>query len=81
MDVILLSYSDSSSFSFGEGSTPIHMRSIYCKGIESSLVECEYTTTPSRDCTGDYGLTRGIIGVQCGSRKNIVEVHVYMCYC
>ena len=63
------SHSDGSTFIYGKGNAPIHIRYVYCKGTEPSLAECGYSTvTPSRAYVCRY--SRGIVGVQCISSKN-----------
>ena len=51
-----------STFGFGRGSLPILVRYVYCRGYESSIGECTYSTTHLSDCLLYGG---DIIGVQC----------------
>ena len=67
-DWISYNYSDSSTHSFGNGSAPINIADVYCKGFESNLAECVFTSG-IRNCDGSQYYRIGIIGVQCSSSK------------
>ena len=56
---------EASTHSFGEGSVLVTIRNIQCRGSESSLAECVYTTSQNT-CSRDE---HGIIGVQCAPGK------------
>ena len=61
-------FSDNSTHSFGNGTAPINIAHVYCKGFESSLAECVFRTGLS-NCDGFHYYRPGIIGVQCKSSK------------
>ena len=65
----LLCIIERSTFGFGRGSLPILAKYVYCRGYESNIGECTYSTTGLSDCF-HYG--GDIVGVQCISSSSFV---------
>ena len=65
-------YSESSTYYFGRGSSPVNITYVYCSGTESSLADCSYSTRQSSvsNCIQNYN----IIGVQCRSGIDIIAI-------
>ena len=56
-------YSDYSTYGFGRGTIPINMAYVGCRGTESTLAECAYTSQQS-------SCYNGIIGVHCSDQSS-----------
>ena len=62
---------ESSTQGFGRGSVPVSITDVNCRGTESNLAECSYSTNRQSNCEQYSG---HIIGVQCKSGKNIGNI-------
>ena len=60
-----------STFRFGNGALPVNIAYVGCKGTESSIANCTYSTSSSSisNCIRNYGR----IGVQCRSSEAIIR--------
>ena len=71
-----LFYLDYSTFQFGRGSLSTEIAYVNCRGSESSLAECSFTTSTSsiNNCNRYSGNT---IGVHCKSSKHALTDFSY----
>ena len=67
---MLCSCLDDSTYSFGTGSAPINIANVYCRGFESSLAECGFSTGLSTHGLSNCARYGGsIVGAQCRSSE------------
>jgi hypothetical protein len=60
--ILCITVIDRITFSFGRGSLPVLVKYVYCKGYESNIGECTYSTSGLSDCPH---YRRDIVGVHC----------------
>ena len=80
---------DGSTLQFGNGSLPVTIASVDCRGYESSLVECAYSTRYNNlnRCHMNHYRYRNPVGILCKPSMNaciinvIVEIFSSECIC
>ena len=74
-DLALIGDSAYSTFHFGNGSLPVNIAYVDCKGTESSIANCMYSTGSSL-INGCLRYNGGRVGVQCRSSENIIIIMI-----
>ena len=72
-DLALIDDSAYSTFRFGDGNLPVFIAYVDCKGTESSIANCTYSTESS-SITRCLRYNDGRVGVQCRSSENIIMI-------